>query len=381
MQKILMYSPAKLFTNNQTGGTKRFIELTKYMQKFYSVDLCCQDNSEILETNELKAKFQFKEATTNVLNWLPPEARRLLHNRKLIQCIKQENYDSVICFDVPPTIGLCLFGVKNIVLMIRKDLIGYERVTNQNQNTWRQRSKLAYLWLCEEICLRKVKCIITQCEYDKQQLLKRHKRLAKRIEPKFRIQINNVNPSWIQSKSVATNVATRDEGFRVCFIGNFNDERKGHRILLEAARMLQNKSYDIEWEIIGAGHAMETFRDMYENEKIKFHGRLDNPIKLLKECSLLVVPSYADSCPNTVMEALYNAIPVIGSRAGGIPEILQDDEFMFELTADSIAERIQFLYNNRTSLKKMKEKQGQRKEELQFDWAEKISTIILDKKI
>lgn len=373
--KILMYSSGRLFTGHQTGGTKRFVELATYLQRHHAAELCCQDDDGTLAANGLHAKYHFRDSADGKPRFLPPEARRLLKNRTLLKQIGREGYDAVVSFDVPPAIGLCLAGVKNLVLMIRKDLIGYETVSAAMN--WKGKLKLAYLWLCEDICLKKAKYIVTQCEYDKDQLISRHKRLVKRLEKKFRIQINNVNPSWIQQKSARTVAEERsDHRFRVCFVGNFNDARKGHDLLLAAAKRLHQEDCDIKFEIIGAGEDLERFRSQYESDSIVFHGRLDNPMAVLKSCDLMVVPSLADSCPNTVMESLYNGIAVIGSRAGGIPEILLDETALFDLDAEALALRINELYKNADALTRLRLSQQKRKTELEFDWAEKIAQLI-----
>ena len=378
MKKILMYTTGEMFTKHQTGGAKRFEELTKYLFREGKADLCCQDSADVLEKNGLKAAYVFKEGGNKGVNrFLPPEARRLVANSALIDAIKNKGYEAIVSFDVPPAIGLCIKGVKNVVLMIRKDLIGYDAVITEGKPTVGQRLKKAYMWLCEEICLRKVKKVIVQCEYDKQQLLNRHRHLTKKVDGKFCVQINNVNPSWIVGKSASGQVEERPTNqFRVCFVGNFNDSRKGHDVLLEAARKLHEAGKDIRFEIIGAGRDMEVFRKQYESENIIFHGRLDNPMAVLKACDLMVVPSRADSCPNTVMESVYNGIAVIGSRVGGIPEILLDENAMFELNADSLAACIQNLYDHPEQIVSLKQNQTRRKEELTFDWAEKITGII-----
>ena len=98
--------------------------------------------------------------------------------------------------------------------------------------------------------------------------------------------------------------------------------------------------------------------------------------KILKQCDLLVVPSLADSCPNTVMEALYNEVPVIGSNAGGIPEILLHENALFELNVCSLKERILSYKDNNKALHELKEQQKHRKDELTFDWAARIIEIM-----
>lgn len=108
---------------------------------------------------------------------------------------------------------------------------------------------------------------------------------------------------------------------------------------------------------------------------IEFLGRLNNPIPILMNSALLVVPSYADSCPNTVMEGLFYNVPVIGSNRGGIPEILMNREWLFEPNAESLKLKIEDVINN-DNLKILKEKQLIRSKELTFDWGYRMRLIV-----
>jgi glycosyltransferase involved in cell wall biosynthesis len=51
------------------------------------------------------------------------------------------------------------------------------------------------------------------------------------------------------------------------------------------------------------------------------HERLLN---YMSQASLLVLPTQEDNCPMVVIEAMAAALPVIASRVGGIPELIQD---------------------------------------------------------
>jgi glycosyltransferase involved in cell wall biosynthesis len=48
--------------------------------------------------------------------------------------------------------------------------------------------------------------------------------------------------------------------------------------------------------------------------------------ELYSACDLFLCPSRADNFPNTVLEALACGTPVVGSRAGGIPEMVREGE-------------------------------------------------------
>ena len=198
--------------------------------------------------------------------------------------------------------------------------------------------------------------------------------------PKFGIQINNCNPSWIVKRAdEAAEVARKESNcFRVCFVGGFDDLRKGQELFLKAADFLTQKFPDMEFLLVGGGKTLEDWQERFPSERIRFLGRMENPLTVMKNCDLLTVPSLADSCPNTVMEALYLGIPVIGSRAGGIPEILLDEEALFPTDWEQLAGKIETCYRDKAFLTRLREKQAERKKELSFDWAERIFELITE---
>ena len=372
--KILLYATGTPFTPPYTGGNKRFAELSTYMQKHYDADLCCGDSKELLNGSGLRQTYYMQHIESNN-SILPPEAVKLIRNKNVLKSIKRSKYEKVVVFDVPPAIGLVLLHVKNIVLMVRKDLIGYELSVSE-KITWRKVLKLCYMWISESLCMLRASRIITQCYYDKTRILKRHPLLKRFIEPKMRVKINNVNASWIANKKLHVQLKTENKDFKICFIGNFDDKRKGHDLLLAVARNITKKYANVEFHIIGGGKNLERYKTQFESSKIVFYGRQENPLDIMVKSDLMIVPSLADSCPNTVMEPLFWGVPVIGSNRGGIPEILEDNDSLFEINEESLENMIVSLMDY-SKLTLLKEKQIKRKEELTFDWAAEMSKIIL----
>ena len=230
MNRILLYSSGIIAEKKPTGGELRFLELARYLAGKEGAELCCADDADALEPYELRADLHM-EKPERALRFLPEEARILLDNRPVLKRIAKNDYDAVIAFDVPPAIGLSLYGVRNLVLMIRKDMIGYERVKSSG-NGWKKRLRILYQWACEGICLRKAKLVICQCAYDRNVILDRHRLIKRQILPKFRIQINNCNPSWIVRRADETTgkIPKENDHFRVCFVGGFDDLRKGQEL-------------------------------------------------------------------------------------------------------------------------------------------------------
>ena len=376
MNRILLYSSGIITEKKPTGGELRFLELARSLTGKEGAELCCADEETALQPYGLHADLHM-EKPERAPRFLPEEARILLDNRPVLKRIAKSDYDAVIAFDVPPAIGLSLYGVRNLVLMIRKDMIGYERVKSSGKG-WKKQLRIVYQWACEGICIRKAKQVICQCAYDRDVILNRHPLVKAQMQPKFRIQINNCNPSWIVRRADETTGISSKENdrFRVCFVGGFDDLRKGQELFLKAAEQLTPKYPDMEFLLVGGGKSLKNWQERFRSEQIRFLGRMNNPLPVMRSSDLLAVPSLADSCPNTVMEALYLGVPVIGSRAGGIPEILLDEQALFPPDWEQLAKKIEDCYRDREFLRRLSEKQAKRKEELSFDWAERIIELI-----
>ena len=375
-----MYTNDKIYTTSRmTGGLKRFKMIYDgLVKKGYDVTLYCGE-----EADDLK-KYNNKAISVNrneKKSFLFPSIIIFFRNRKILKQIRKEKYTDVIVFDVPTAVGLCINRIKNINLFLRQDLVEYRKIilSNQNKNriyTWLY---LKFMSLCEYICCNKAKKIIVQCNYDLINLLSRHRLSRKKIENKSYVLINNVNTPWIISKSKQelTTKINNNNSFSICFIGDFSNTRKGHDIFLSAVEKLVEDKCDIEAYVIGDGILLENEKSNYcSSDYIHFMGRLDNPINVIRQVDLVVVPSRADSCPNTVLEALYNGILVIGSNAGGIPEILTDKDMLFELNTESLYMKIKEIYNNKEICKNLLKKEGIRNKELSFDWIQKIIDIM-----
>jgi glycosyltransferase involved in cell wall biosynthesis len=159
---------------------------------------------------------------------------------------------------------------------------------------------------------------------------------------------------------------------RIAYVGGFG-KRKGTWYLVEAIRILHDRGIGLYVRFIGNGTMREDIvrfaHDHGLADRVKAEGRVEDPLPEIGRADLLVVPSLFDSFPNTVLEALHTGTPVIGSRVGGISEILQHDELLFPPgSAEAIADRIQVLCEDRGAYQRAKELCAGRREEFIFDW-------------
>jgi glycosyltransferase involved in cell wall biosynthesis len=103
---------------------------------------------------------------------------------------------------------------------------------------------------------------------------------------------------------------------------------KGHRYLLEAAYDLVSIFPDVRFLFVGEGN-QRSFLEQKANElglrdKIVFAGsRYDIP-EILSSLDMFVLPSLNEGLPMALLEAMASAIPVIASKVGAIPRVLED---------------------------------------------------------
>ncbi|HOX24689.1 MAG TPA: glycosyltransferase family 4 protein [Candidatus Krumholzibacteria bacterium] len=118
---------------------------------------------------------------------------------------------------------------------------------------------------------------------------------------------------------------------RGLFLGQL-DHHKGVGVLLAALRsVLADPPPDFGFDFAGRGPLqadVEAFAAGHP-DRVRFHGMVQGDAKqaLLRDCAFVVVPSvWHDNFPRTLLDAYMHGRPVIGSRRGGIPEVVRDGE-------------------------------------------------------
>lgn len=148
---------------------------------------------------------------------------------------------------------------------------------------------------------------------------------------------------------------------------------KGLQTLLKALAVLKERGHGhLRLSVLGKDsdvrvHAMADGLGI--GGMVKFEGYV-SPFPFLAKSDLMVYPTLYDAYPDTVLEALHVGCPVIASKCGGIPELLQHEELMFEPGAvEEIADRIERCMTDGSFYGRLRELCSGRAEEHRFDWA------------
>jgi len=85
----------------------------------------------------------------------------------------------------------------------------------------------------------------------------------------------------------------------------------------------------IRVEIVGDGELYSTIKNYITEfsleENIRLLGARNDVAKLLQNFNVFVLPSLAEGIPLTILEAMATALPVIASKVGGVPELIENN--------------------------------------------------------
>lgn len=113
--------------------------------------------------------------------------------------------------------------------------------------------------------------------------------------------------------------------FLVGHIGELDDSEKGQLQLIAAARTLQPIAPDIGFVLVGSGRDESMLREAAAGlENLQFAGQVSNVGDYLAAFDLFVFPSRREGLGSSILDAYQFALPVVATRAGGIPDVLTD---------------------------------------------------------
>lgn len=146
----------------------------------------------------------------------------------------------------------------------------------------------------------------------------------------------------------------------VLFMGRV-EHRKGIYDLIEATKYISDSRIKIK--VYGDGEidkAKKIIKDNSLDNKIEILGWIkgDDIETAYKNADILILPSYDEGLPMSILEAVAHGLPVISTPVGGIPDSVEDGVNGFLIQPGdykALAEKIELLANDQ----KLREKMGQ----------------------
>lgn len=190
----------------------------------------------------------------------------------------------------------------------------------RGENCSKQCRDCALLRLPHRRLSRRVSAVVGVSQF----VLKQHLSLGYFDTVKLRRVIHNVLPL---SKVPPPHMPLKPEhlGVRFGFIGRLSPVKGVDRLIRAFSRL--GATYAELWVAGdgGSGYARE-LQSLAEGARVRFLGRVA-ATDFYKEVDVVLVPSaWNDPLPTVVIEAFASGRPVIATRRGGIPELIEDGE-------------------------------------------------------
>ena len=156
-----------------------------------------------------------------------------------------------------------------------------------------------------------------------------------------------------------------DDRFHIALVGRLS-EVKGHRYAIEAVALL-SKSYGQLQEHTATGRNLNIILHFFGSgsleqelqahcaalgieDRVVFHGFCEQLADMLAQCDLLIMPSLFESLPYTLLEGMFANVPIVASRVGGIPEVIENGVHGILIepeNSEALAAAIANVYQNR----------------------------------
>ncbi|MBL8877774.1 MAG: glycosyltransferase family 4 protein [Phycisphaerales bacterium] len=139
----------------------------------------------------------------------------------------------------------------------------------------------------------------------------------------------------------------RADPLKIISIGRLSPE-KGYDVLLDALRKLDERGRR-RWtaDIIGPGADLQALREKADRwglgDRVTFAGPVQWGPELfarLDRAELYVLPSLTEGMPRALLEAMARGLPVVATRVGGVPDLVDDRVLVPPADADALATAI-----------------------------------------
>lgn len=137
---------------------------------------------------------------------------------------------------------------------------------------------------------------------------------------------------------------------------------KNHAVIVAAAEKVKENHPDIRFVFVGDGDLQDGLKERVAaaglEKQVLFTGwkNREGLLSILPAFDIFVLCSINEGMGRAFIEAQAAGVPVIGSRVCGIPEVIQEGETGFCVAlddVDALAEKIVWMYNNRSRLPDM----------------------------
>jgi glycosyltransferase involved in cell wall biosynthesis len=152
------------------------------------------------------------------------------------------------------------------------------------------------------------------------------------------------------------------------------EQGKGQHVLINAVVRLHKEGLPVHATIIGPVMDQDyyeniqlTVRDRGLQETVTFYGSHDNPIEIMGAFDVVVLATKKETFGLVLIEAMRSGVAVIGTNAGGVPEIIEHDQtglLVKPQDIDDLADKLRKLYQDSDHRRRLAENGRQKADRL-----------------
>lgn len=183
------------------------------------------------------------------------------------------------------------------------------------------------------------------------------------------VELQKVDDTILTSR--LEHIKTHKEPSKLATIAAIDVAYKAQADVIKAIATLKKKGILFEYDIIGQGNPQvlkQLINDLDLNGLVHIKGSVphDEIFEILKATDIYMQPSLVEGLPRAVVEAMSVGCPVIGSNAGGIPELIQSEAIYSKGNVESLTHLLAnvdqdfLLRNAKLNFEKAKEYQKER---------------------
>ena len=131
-------------------------------------------------------------------------------------------------------------------------------------------------------------------------------------------------------ESFREEIGVSEETYLVGDIASLVDH-KGHRYLIEAVPKIAAQCPKAVFLVVGDGELATALKEQAKSlglgeDRLRFLGRRDDVPRILGALDLFVMTSHLEGLCTSIIDAQLAGVPVVATRAGGIPELVEHEE-------------------------------------------------------
>lgn len=130
-------------------------------------------------------------------------------------------------------------------------------------------------------------------------------------------------PSGVESHFINSSISKNTTGIRRFIFMGRAERRKGIVELNHVLEKLIQQQISFQFDFIGPIHSAQQIH----HSSITYHGEIRDTEKLksiLRQCDVLVCPSWSEGFPNVIIEAMASGLAIIATNVGAVSEVVSN---------------------------------------------------------